>query len=62
MVNEWWFKIYRAILIVNFVNMNISLNLLKKYVDLSGISIDDIGDALMEHVFEIDDIIDKRTT
>ena len=40
--------------------MNISLNLLKKYVDLSGISIDDIGDALMEHVFEIDDIIDKR--
>lgn len=40
--------------------MNISLNLLKKYVDLSNISVDDIRDALMEHVFEIDDVIDRK--
>lgn len=40
--------------------MNISLNLLKKYVDLSDIPVDDIKDALMEHVFEIDDVINKR--
>lgn len=40
--------------------MNISLNLLKKYVDLSDISVDDIRDALMEHVFEVDNIIDRK--
>ena len=40
--------------------MNISLNLLKKYIDLNGIGIDDIKDAFMEHIIEIDDIVDRK--
>ena len=40
--------------------MNISLNLLKKYVDIDDISVEDIKDAFTEHIIEIDDVVDRK--
>ena len=40
--------------------MNISLNLIKKYVDIDDISVEDVKDAFTEHIIEIDDVIDRK--